>query len=80
MSREYRYCGTCSYWHPDNLTVVGAEATGQCRRYAPATIAGWPAVGEADWCGEFDASGMADVPFDEGPNEATVEPRRRNWR
>jgi hypothetical protein len=75
MSREYRYCGTCDFWQPDKAWS-GKVQTGQCRRYAPTTLAGWPATDETLWCGDFEPSGLADAPFDdassEGGQEATV--------
>lgn len=38
-------CKTCMWFVPKN------EAVGRCRRHAP-TMNGFPAVYEADWCGD----------------------------
>jgi len=39
-------CKTCMWFVPK-----GACALGRCRRRAP-TLNGWPAVFDADWCGD----------------------------
>ena len=53
-----RACGACTYWN--NL----GDATGECRRHAPQTIAFevdeevkfesmFPVTADVDWCGDF---------------------------
>ena len=47
-------CGSCMYFVPKLSEVVVrpiGETLGRCRRHAP-TMSGWPAVFEADWCGD----------------------------
>lgn len=47
-------CRYCMYFVPktDEGRLSGASgALGRCRRHAP-TMAGFPAVFEADWCGD----------------------------
>lgn len=39
-------CRSCLYY-----VQKGESVLGRCRRHAP-TMAGWPAVFEADWCGD----------------------------
>lgn len=62
-----RACYLCRFWGPD----ADPEATlGECRRRAPAAIpvigtsevaagAVWPITECHDWCGDFDAGGVA---------------------
>lgn len=59
MSPDERYCGACAYFQADQ-EWTGRERPGQCRRFAPQVAAGWPAVSEADWCGEFDPADADD--------------------
>lgn len=49
-------CSTCMWWAPKGvpLPVTGPNDRGQlgrCRRHAP-TMSGFPAVFQADWCGD----------------------------
>jgi hypothetical protein len=39
-------CGTCRFW-------IG----GKCRRYPPVPY--WPKMGGDEWCGEYQAAGLA---------------------
>jgi hypothetical protein len=43
-------CVTCMFYVP-KVADGGTSHLGRCRRRAP-TMAGWPAVFEADWCGD----------------------------
>mgnify|MGYP001606120930 CR=1 FL=1 len=43
-------CATCM-WYVPKLSDGGTVHLGRCRRRAP-TMAGYPAVFEADWCGD----------------------------
>lgn len=53
-------CQSCTYWQPKS------DATGECRRHAPQTIAftvdedvrfesRFPVTQAADWCGDYEA-------------------------
>lgn len=43
-------CVTCM-WYSPKVADGGTSHLGRCRRRAP-TMAGYPAVFEADWCGD----------------------------
>ena len=42
-------CQTCKWW----VWLPKAGGLGRCRRHAP-TLDGWPAVYDADWCGDHE--------------------------
>lgn len=44
-------CATCMWYAPKYATDQTVSALGRCRRNAP-TMRGYPAVFDADWCGE----------------------------
>lgn len=44
-------CATCMWFVRKVRANEEAGALGRCRRHAP-TLSGWPAVYDADWCGD----------------------------
>lgn len=70
-------CATCRFFFPKD---EGSGGSGDCRRHAPAVttftetnglgeqfhmpLTSWPQVGEAEWCGDFEAP----------PEETPAEP------
>jgi hypothetical protein len=73
MKRE-NVCGRCDFFHDDYA---------ECRRHCP-SVAGFPSVTEADWCGEFQPS-QEHAPIEQEHNEADVDgfsskEEYNNWR
>lgn len=55
-------CSTCRFFR---ASPFGGQHQGSCRRRPP-TREGWPDVGLAQWCGEFEAAApVMEIP-DEG--------------
>lgn len=51
-------CKNCRFWfRPEGTVSPGLEATGECRRYPPASVGdfvfAYPMLDGWYWCGEF---------------------------